>query len=179
MPPDSRYAAPYLRALFDHLPIGVVLADDEGRYIDANAAACAIYERDLDQMIGLSVRDLVPRAEGDAVEMQWQAFLRDGEQAGVFDMTLPSGATRRVQFHAHARFAPGLHCSFVQAVDASPAIPQSDSAVLTLCAWTKRVKLGGEWISIERYLAESHGVHISHGMAPDVFHQLKKDLESR
>lgn len=43
---------------------------------------------------------------------------------------------------------------------------------LTVCAWSGRVKLGDEWISMEEYLKRRYSIRVTHGMAPDVYKQL-------
>lgn len=96
----------HLRALFDHLPIAVLLADDRAQYVDANAAAAELFQRRRDELIGATVSDVIAPTARAAVELQWQAFLRDGEQSGVFEIALPSGAVRRIHFHARANFVP-------------------------------------------------------------------------
>lgn len=160
--------ASYLRALFEILPVAVLLADDAAHYVDANAAACELFERPRELLIGAHVSEIVAPGQAAAVDVQWRAFVRDGEQSGLFEIRLPSGATRRIQFHARANFVPGLHVSFLSVVDAPNALTPSDK-LLTMCAWTKRVQLHDEWLSIERYLARAHGVEVSHGIAPDAF----------
>jgi hypothetical protein len=37
-----------------------------------------------------------------------------------------------------------------------------------MCAWTKRVKDGGHWVSIEEFLDRHHHIVVSHGVADDV-----------
>lgn len=51
---DARF-----RALFDHVPVGVVLADASSRYIDANPSACQMLGYSHDEFVGLSAKDIV------------------------------------------------------------------------------------------------------------------------
>ncbi|OYT72917.1 MAG: hypothetical protein CFK52_03720 [Chloracidobacterium sp. CP2_5A] len=37
-------------------------------------------------------------------------------------------------------------------------------ALITICAWSKKVKLDGEWVTFEEFLARRFGAQISHGM---------------
>lgn len=43
---------------------------------------------------------------------------------------------------------------------------------LTVCAWSGRVKMGEDWITMEEYLKRRFSVRVTHGMAPDVYRQL-------
>jgi len=152
-----------LRALFDCFPTGVLVANNDARYVAVNEAACVLLGRTRQQLLGSHLSDLV--APGRDVSVQWQAFLRDGIQDGTFELILPDGKPRQIGFHAQANFVPGLHCSFLEA--AEPRAHGTDnSRLLTMCAWTKRVKFQGQWIPIERYLAEQHNRIVTHGISP-------------
>jgi PAS domain S-box-containing protein len=43
----------HLRALFDHLPTGVLIANDAARFVDANSAACALFGLERQQILSL------------------------------------------------------------------------------------------------------------------------------
>ena len=154
-----------LRALFDCFPTGVLVANNEARYVAVNEAASSLLGRSRDQLLGCHLSDIVAPGRNVDVRAQWQAFLREGTQTGSFELTLPNGQMRRIDFHAQANFVPGLHCSFLEA--AKPIVHGTDRAhMLTMCAWTKRVKFQGQWIPVERYLAEQHGHIVTHGISP-------------
>jgi DNA-binding response OmpR family regulator len=44
-------------------------------------------------------------------------------------------------------------------------IAQLKNAMLVICAWTKEVKVDGEWITIEKYLSNYLGIQLTHGMS--------------
>lgn len=46
--------------------------------------------------------------------------------------------------------------------------------LLTICAWTGKVKSGNDWISIEKFLNQILGVQISHGISPEANDALRK-----
>lgn len=50
--------------------------------------------------------------------------------------------------------------------------------LVTICAWTKQVRLHGEWISIEEYLHRVHHIRISHGISPKRARALQAELDS-
>lgn len=47
---------------------------------------------------------------------------------------------------------------------------------LTLCAWTKQVNVDGEWIPIERYLAEYCGLKLTHGMSQEALNRFMGEV---
>ena len=40
--------------------------------------------------------------------------------------------------------------------------------LVTMCAWSKRIKIGAEWMTFEEFLRDSLGLRITHGIHPDV-----------
>ena len=55
---ETRY-----RTLFDFAPDGILIADAEGRYLDANPSICRMLGYDLPELIGLQATDIVIEAE--------------------------------------------------------------------------------------------------------------------
>ncbi|MFN8009555.1 MAG: hypothetical protein U0V70_21485 [Terriglobia bacterium] len=49
--------------------------------------------------------------------------------------------------------------------------------LLTICAWTKQVKVDDEWISIEDYLIKHCGLKLTHGITKEAQQQFFKDLD--
>ena len=166
---DNTPARTYLGVLFDHFPTGILIADDRACYVDANQAACALLNRSREQLVGHHLSEVVAPGRRAEVDVQWRAFVRDGLQQGVFEITLPDGGVRLVQFNAHANFAPGLHCSFLTVAGDESAARSPQDEALTLCAWSKRILYRGEWLTIEEYLLLAHGLFVTHAISPDAF----------
>lgn len=165
----------YLGVLFDHFPTGVLVADDRAFYVDVNQAACVLLNRTREQLVGQHLSALVAPGRAAEVDLQWQSFIRDGSQQGVFAVALADGTTRQLMFNARANFMPGLHCSFLTPM--APAVPDAPAAsdLLTLCAWSKRVHWQGEWVTIEQYLLLAHGLFVTHGISPEAFTEVSKN----
>ncbi len=49
--------------------------------------------------------------------------------------------------------------------------------VVTVCAWTKKIKLDNEWVSFEEFLGRQLGLSVSHGINPDVADEMLKRFE--
>jgi PAS domain S-box-containing protein len=103
-----------LRArIFDEMSDAVLVADDERRYVDANAAACALLGLSREQIVSLKVEDVMP-ANGNIEEL-WRAFLATGSQRG--EMVFSRGDERAViEYRARARIAPNRHVSVLRDV---------------------------------------------------------------
>jgi PAS domain S-box-containing protein len=167
----------YLRQLFDRTQIAILVANDDGTYVDANAGACRLLGASREEIIGRSISDFIRPDLAAVVNTQWRAFLRDGEQNGLFEVRRSDGTYCTVGFYAEANFVPGFHCSFLRALDRSEDFASGES--LTLCPWTKRVWLDDKWISIENFLERKLNVRIQHGMSPHALERFPNDPRAR
>ena len=94
------------RSLFDSAPDGIVIANPQGRYIDANASICRMLGYTHEQLVGLNASDIVDPEEiphisqalalihgGAEYHRQWQFRRRDGSlvAADVMAIAMPDG----------------------------------------------------------------------------------------
>ena len=172
---DKSQSLQLLRALFDHLDVAVLVADDHATYREANAAACRLLRRPREGVVGLHLSEIVVEGTRDAVDLQWRGFLRDGAQSGIFPLSVGNGVQVMTRFIARANVVPGLHCSFLSEVDSEPP---ADGTLLMVCAWTNRMLWNDRWVSLGEYLHKAHGVTVSHGICPDAFTTLDVPDES-
>ncbi|MGG6293941.1 PAS domain S-box protein [Leptolyngbya sp. AN02str] len=102
------------QALFDYALDAIVIADDEGRFVDANPAACRLFGVARDELPNVSIADFAEPGQG--FPQLWQAFLHRGELSGELCLCLPDGSTRQTEFSAIANFVPGRHLSILRDV---------------------------------------------------------------
>ena len=112
--PDPRLA--HSAALLESVPDALLVADDEGRYVEANPAACRLLGRSRDAILGARVADVAAPAARPAVPGAWEAFLREGAMQGEMDLARPDGTVLTVQYSAKANVWPGLHLSVLRDV---------------------------------------------------------------
>lgn len=108
---DRRYDAVF-RMSMD----GILLADDEAVYIDANPAVCTLLGCPREQIIGRTVWDFTPgpnRTEGLGL---WKDFIRAGSQSGEYRLLRPDGSSVETEYHAQAHILPGVHLSVLRDV---------------------------------------------------------------
>src|SRR4051794_18400475 len=105
-----------LQALFDNTLDAILLADDQGRYVDANPAACTLLGYDREELLRRGVFDITPMPDGEAGRAAWAAFVRDGRQAGEYALSRRDGSTAVVEYRAVANVQPGLHLSVLRDV---------------------------------------------------------------
>ena len=103
------------RSLFERSGDAVLIADDSGRYLDANPAACALLGVTRDEVIGRSLIDFVDSTDDvpDA-EAGWAMFLAAGEMRGYVRIRRPDDTIRDAEFLATANVTPSRHLSVLR-----------------------------------------------------------------
>jgi PAS domain S-box-containing protein len=91
--------------------ISVLVADDEARYVEANAAACALSGYSRDELLALTIWDLTPEQRVPQDRRLWDRFLRDGRFEGSYRIRRRTGETVTIRCAASANISPGLHVS--------------------------------------------------------------------
>jgi hypothetical protein len=49
--------------------------------------------------------------------------------------------------------------------------------LLTICAWTKQIKIDDQWISVEDYLTQYHKLRLTHGVSKEAAEKLLSELK--
>ena len=101
-----------MAALFEHALNAILLAADDGRYVDANPAACRLLGYRRDELVGRAVADVVVPGPQDTAEA-WADFLQTGQAQGRTQLRRRDGAIVDVQFNAVANMLPGVHLSIL------------------------------------------------------------------
>ena len=105
----------YLRALFEGSLDAILVADDEGRYVDANPAALEMLGVTREELLGRTAADFAADREYDFAGA-WRRFLESGQMKGAFHARRPDGTVRVLDFAATANVTPGRHLSVLRDV---------------------------------------------------------------
>jgi PAS domain S-box-containing protein len=102
------------RAVFDGAFEAMVISNDEGRYVDVNPAACEVFGRTHDELVGMRVGAVsgTPEKAGTA----WRSLLEEGAVRGPYEVVRPDGTVRETEFSARANVLPGRHISVLRDV---------------------------------------------------------------
>ena len=113
-----------LRArVFDEMLDAVLVADDQRRYVDANAAACTLLGRSREEILSLRIEDIMPT--GGDIEQLWRQFLSAGTQSG--EVILKRGEEQIVvDYRARARVAPHRHVSVLRDISSTVAAARKE-----------------------------------------------------
>lgn len=120
-----------LRALYDNASDAILIVADDGRYADANPAACALLGYSHAELLQLSVWDLTPASHRPQAEARWRQFDAAGQQSGEYSLQRKGGTMVEVEYRAVADFIPGLHLSILRDItrrkEAETALQSSEA----------------------------------------------------
>jgi PAS domain S-box-containing protein len=95
----------------DESMISVLVANDEARYVEANAAICALTGYSREQLLEMSIWDLSAEDVVERGQRAWKRFLRDGRFEGSYRIRRSTGEHVTIHCSAAANIVPGLHVS--------------------------------------------------------------------
>jgi PAS domain S-box-containing protein len=130
-----------LRAIFTSTLDAIVVADNDGRYVDCNLAAEELFGASRKHLLGRRVHDF--SAAPTAAQASWEEFLRKGTATGTFRLRRPDGTEREVEFAATADVMPGRHVSVLRDVtmrrEAEDELRRREHESTTIAALTQRM----------------------------------------
>ena len=101
-----------LRAIFDRALEAILILDDTGQFVDSNPAACHLFERAQEELIGLCFGKLV--APGLETNSSLPSFPTGGEQQGEVRLLRSDGQVRNTEYVAIPNFFPRRHLVILQ-----------------------------------------------------------------
>jgi K+-sensing histidine kinase KdpD len=69
-----------------------------------------------------------------------------------------------------------LEQSLAELQESTQEIRKLQSGLQVVCAWTKRIKLEGKWVTLDEFLTSKLNVSVTHGISPEAFEEVKKEL---
>ena len=97
------------RAIVFHPSSPILIADDERNYQEASIGASKFLGVQRDKLIGRRVDDFAVPSINPVLSERWQEFLKDGDQAGVFQFEGADGKLRDVEYRAKSNVLPIRH----------------------------------------------------------------------
>lgn len=104
------------QAVFEKATDAMVIADDDGRYLDANPQAAELFGLDREELIGQTIREFAP--DDYDFETAWEQFQQSGRDRGTFPLIRADGEQRTVEYAAAAEIVKGEHLSILRDVTA-------------------------------------------------------------
>ena len=108
---ENRSRAHELLQRLADVPVAMLVANNRGRYVDANAAAVFLTGYPRRELLRRSVWDLTPASRLGMGEALWRAFLSRERMAGRYRLRRRNGRIIEARYVAIANVLPGLHVS--------------------------------------------------------------------
>jgi PAS domain S-box-containing protein len=102
------------RAVFEQASDAMVLADEEGRYVDANPAACGLFGVEKPDLLGMTVGDFAPPESGFSTA--FRQFKESDTKRGRFPLVRPNGEQCEVEYAISRNITPGVNLSILRPV---------------------------------------------------------------
>ncbi len=104
------------RAIFEESGDAILIADDTGRFVDANPATQRLLGYSLEELQSMTTQDRATRELAERFALEWSQFREQGKQSGEYSLQRKDGAVVDVEYRAVANFMPGRHLSVMRDV---------------------------------------------------------------
>ncbi len=182
------------RTFMDHSPANAWMKDEDGRYVYANRGCAGLAGRQPADLTGKTdaelwpaemaaeyrANDLAVLAGGKPVELTEPAARPDGSVGHWQSLKFPFVDT------AGRRYVGGIAVEVTERVRMADELRRRNAELraaleqvrrledfITMCAWTRQVKMDGRWVTVEEFLRERLGVTVSHGISDEALGQLE------
>jgi PAS domain S-box-containing protein len=102
------------RAVFDKAFDAMVLADDDGQFIDANRSATELFGLSKEELLERSIDEFAP--DDFDFETVWDTFHQSDDERGTFPLVRSDGTERLVEYAATTNVVSGQHLSVLRDV---------------------------------------------------------------
>lgn len=162
-----------VRAVFEHSRNAMLIADDDRRYRDVNDAGCRLLGAPRAWILSRRVDDFTPPELRSRIEEMWRAFIAEGTQAGEFELVLPDGSRRAIDYSATANITPGMHLSILlpllpggsspgQPTVAGLSLTKREAEVMGLVALGANTEEIADRLEIAQETARTHAKNAMH-----------------
>lgn len=79
-------------------------------------------------------------------------------------------------FCERIRMTEELQLALQKLEESTAEIRKLQSGLQTVCAWTKRIKVGDKWMSPDEFLSTQLHLQLSHGMSPEAYEEMRRSL---
>jgi PAS domain S-box-containing protein len=104
------------RALFENTLDAVLIANDQGAYVDANPAACALLGVPYNEVIGRTINAFTEDNDPANASHMLEQLLKNGTMSGELRLRRPDGTIVEVDFSVTANVLPGRHLALLRDV---------------------------------------------------------------
>ncbi|WP_255197407.1 PAS domain S-box protein [Halorarius litoreus] len=102
------------RAVFEEANAAMVIANDDGEYVEVNSAATELFGLPEDELVGRTIAEFAP--PGYDFGEEWSRFRQGESVTGEFPLVRPDGTQLSTRFSATPNILPGRHLSVLRDV---------------------------------------------------------------
>lgn len=110
---EKKKANDKFQAIFDQTTEAILLADDQGNYIDFNKAAINLFGYKRHELSGMNVAQVMGVPFDDDFIGSWNRFLQTGQEKGTIQLPTKNGSLIHASYNAVASILPGVHLSMI------------------------------------------------------------------
>lgn len=188
-----------LRAFMDHSPTPAWVKDAAGRYVYLSRPSERRFGLRSAECAGKTDADLWPAevarqfrandeqalAENRTVVAVETTHDPDGTETRwwVFKFPFTDAAGRRyvggiaVDVTERERVKDELRRANDELRTALDQLRRLEQSLVTMCAWTRTVRMDGRWVPVEEFLREKFGVRVSHGISDEALRQMQAESD--
>jgi len=107
----TRHRAEMVLAHLADISIAILIANDRGRFVDANARAPILTGYTRNELLKMAVWDLTPTPRRGLGLRLWRDFIRRGRMRGNYQLRRKNGTVVTARYVAVANVLPGIHVS--------------------------------------------------------------------
>jgi PAS domain S-box-containing protein len=111
----ARATAHYAQLVFENSLDAIIIADDDGRYLDVNQAAVELFGFSVDQFLKMRVSDIQTWEGEEKCPEIFEKYLQADSSVGEFRF-IDAGGRKRIARYSAQRIGPGLHRSIMRDV---------------------------------------------------------------
>lgn len=112
------------KSIFEHSIDGLLLMNDSGVYVDANAAALRLLGFAREELAGIDMRQMLFQPDRSDVDAFWEQFLRSGSLHGELSLRRKDFTTVAVEYSAVAHILDGVHLCVLRDVTDRQALQE-------------------------------------------------------
>jgi PAS domain S-box-containing protein len=117
----------HVQILFQTALEGLVLFDDDRRYVTVNERAAKLLGAPVDMVLGLRLDDFTPADRLPLVDRYWATLERTGELAGRGPVLRADGSQGLIEFRIRWRFAPEHHLVAMREIVAPLVVAEGET----------------------------------------------------
>jgi two-component system cell cycle sensor histidine kinase/response regulator CckA len=121
-----------LQAIVENALDAIFVADQKGRYVDVNPAACQLTGYGRSDLLTMSVWDLTTAPDAAFGIATWERFIREGRASGEYQLQRRDGTIVDVEYRAVADVLPDMHVSACRDISARKQAERTRSQLASI-----------------------------------------------